>query len=121
MKETSKGNPRPLLTIFKKAAANFLLVSIGAAGAGALYVGLCTAGLGLVHGECWNAAAAGSLRGASAGVVAGVLTATFDIVTSGRVAFVPIFSPKEHRHVDFSLRRGRSASRPFVPIGHYVK
>jgi|SRR5665213_118872 len=88
MNETSKGDSHPLWTVVKKAAVNFLLVSAGAACAGALYTGVCGAIIGLVHGGWWAAALGCGQRGALAGLAAGVLTMTFGGASLSRLMSV---------------------------------
>jgi hypothetical protein len=77
MNEKSKGDSRPLWTVVRKAAVNFLLVSAGAACAGALYTGVCGAIIGLVQGGWWPAALSCGQRGTLAGLAAGILTMMF--------------------------------------------
>jgi hypothetical protein len=89
MNEKSKGDSRPLWTV-RKAVVNFLLVSTGAACAGALYTGVCGAIIGLVQGGWWPAAFSCGQRGALAGLAAGVLTMTF-----GGTSFSRLMSVRE--------------------------
>jgi hypothetical protein len=88
MNEKSKGDSRPLWTVVRKAAVNFLLVSAGAACAGALYTGVCGAIIGLVQGGWWPAALSCGQRGTLAGLAAGILTMMFGGASLSRLMSV---------------------------------